>query len=317
MMGSLLSLSVHLTLYFTDLMPLEGAQQLVLIALPVVYVAAFWSKDGRDLVAWPVYLCEGLALALFIRSTGGAASPLQALAYPWMFGSALVLLLDGTRPAIVPWLALLTALTLALGGWGSSNFALFAAANALSLASLSAALLTFNLERRAARTDGLLPMILNRSAGLERLEEWVNDGKTFHLSFIDLGGFKGVNDTHGHRVGDEVLRTVAERLRGSVRSSDVVMRYGGDEFIVATKTNVPRERLEELFAAPIIATVGPVRVWADIGSVQYEIGGDLEELLRRADALMYSRKRSSRHATRSSAALVDTEFANTEFVDTN
>ena len=278
-------------------MPLQGAQQLIFVALPAAYLVALRSKDGRGLVAWPLYFCEGVALALFIRSTGGAASPLQVIAYPWMFGSALVLLLDGSRPAVVAWLASLTASTLALGAWGAAGFALFATANTLALLCMAAALLTFNLERRAARTDGLLPMVLNRRAGLARLEEWVNDREAFHLSFIDLGGFKGVNDTHGHHVGDEVLQVVAERLCGSVRTSDVVMRYGGDEFIVATKADLPKGRLEDLFAAPIVASVGPVQVWVDIGRVQHTPGGNLGALLHRADALMYRRKRSGRHRT--------------------
>ncbi len=274
-----------------------------MVALPVVYLVALWSKDGRDFIAWSLYLCECVALALFIRATGGATSPLQVLTYPWMFGSALVLLLDGLRPAVVTWLALLTAFTLAAGGWGTGGFGFFAVVNAVSLASMVAALLTFNLERRAARTDSLLPMILNRSAGLERLEDWVRDEKAFTLSFIDLGGFKAVNDTHGHRVGDEVLRTVAERLRGSVRASDIVLRYGGDEFIVATETDFSRDRLEALFAAPVAATVGQVQIWADVGCVRFEPGSDLESLLRRADTLMYSRKRSSGNPARDSAVV--------------
>ena len=295
--GSLVFVPVHFVLYLTGLVPLEGAQLLVLVGLPFVYLAALLSKDGHSLVAWAVYLYECLVLALFIRTTGGAASPWQVIAYPWMFGSALVLLLDGMRPAVVSWLALLTALTLAFGGWGTEGFVLFAAINALSVASMFAALLSFNLERRAARTDALLPMILNRGAGLERLEEWVTDGEAFYLSFIDLGGFKGVNDTHGHRVGDEVLGAVARRLRDSVRRSDIVLRYGGDEFIVATKLDLPVERLEALFTEPVQTTAGLVRVWADVGCVRYE-QGDLETVLRRADALMYRRKRSSGKSTR-------------------
>ena len=274
-------------------MPLQGGQQLVFVALFVLYLAAFRSRSGDSFVAWLVYLCECLALALFIRATGGATSPLQVLAYPWMFGSALALLTGGSRPAVVSWLVLLTALTLVLGGWGTGGFGLFVLINALSLASMFAALLLFDRERRAARADALLPMVLNRSAGLGRLEMWVKDKEMFTLAFIDLGGFKAINDLYGHRVGDEVLWAVAERLRNEVRASDVVMRYGGDEFIVATKMILLPQRLEALFTTPVMTTAGQVQVWADVGCVQ-STGRDLEALLRYADALMYSRKRSSR-----------------------
>ena len=180
---------------------------------------------------------------------------------------------------------------------------LYAAVNALALGGMVGALLTLNLERRVARTDALLPMILNRTAGLERLEDWVRAGEPFYLAFIDLGSFKGINDTYGHRVGDEVLRTVAERLRGSVRSSDVVMRYGGDEFVVATKIDLPKTRLEGLFVRPVATTAGQLAVQADIGYVAYTSGDDLPGLLHRADALMYSRKRSRRTPAEISAEI--------------
>ena len=292
--GSLLSLPVYLTLHLIGLMSLQGTQQLVLVALFALYLAALRSRGGRGSVAWLVYLCECLSLALFIRATGGATSPLQVLAYPWMFGSALALSSEKLRPAAAVWLVLLTALTLALGGWDTRGFDLFAVVNTLALAGAFAALLTFNLERRAARTDALLPMVLNRDAGLERLQEWTEDREMFTLSFIDLSGFKSINDRYGHPVGDEVLRAVAERLLGSMRTSDVVMRYGGDEFVVATRMILPRQRVEALFSAPVMTTAGPLQVRADVGCVQSTSGSDLKRLLRRADALMYSQKRSSR-----------------------
>lgn len=285
MIGSLLAFPLYFALYLSGLMPLNGAQLLVFPALLSAYVMAFSARDARSLIAWPLYLGEGAALALFIRETGGAASPFQAVAYPWMFGLALTLLLNGLRPVIVPLLALLTALTLATGGWGE-GFGLFAAVNAAALAAMIGALLTLNLERRVARTDPLLPMVLNRSAGLEQLGDWIRAKEAFELSFIDLSGFKQINDTYGHRVGDEVLRVVAERLRGSVRASDVVMRYGGDEFVVATKAALPSERLGDLFGVPVKTSVGAVQIRADVGSVPYLPSADLEGLLHRADALM-------------------------------
>ncbi len=303
--SSLLAFPLCLTLYLTGLLPLHGAQAFVLLALLAAYIAAYFARDAFSPTAWLLYLCEGAALALFIRETGGAASPFQALAYTWMFGLALTLLLNGSRPAVILLLALLTTLTLAVGGWGTEGFVRFAAVNALALGGMVAALLTLNLERRVARTDTLLPMVLNRGAGLERLEDWVRTGETFYLSFIDLGNFKQINDTYGHRAGDDVLREVAERLRGSVRTADIVMRYGGDEFVVATKKDLFPTRLEELFAEPAETTAGRIGVWADIGRVLCEPGDDLEQLLHRADELMYNRKRSRQQRSHNAVSLPD------------
>ncbi len=296
--GSLVALPVNVTLYLVGLLPLQGPQLLIFLALLVVYVGALFARDGRSPIAWPLYLCEAAALALFIRETGGTTSPFQVLAYPLMFGSALTLLLGGLRPVVVPCLALLTGAALALGGWGTGGFTLFALVNTVALTSMIAALLTLNLERRTARTDPLLPMVLNRSAGLERLTDLAGGRGAFYLSFIDLGGFKEINDTYGHHVGDEVLWAVAERLRASVRAPDIVMRYGGDEFVVATKAAMPGVRLAKLFAVPVKTSAGPIPVQVDIGDVPYSPGDALPELLRRADLLMYERKRSRRAAPR-------------------
>ena len=292
--GSLLVLPVEVVLCLMGLLPLRGVQLLVFAVLFVVYLAALRAHDGRSAVAWPVYLCEGVALALFIRETGGAASPFQVLVYPWTFGSALTLLLDGLRPTVVPRLALFTALTLVVGAWSTEGFVLFAVVNALALASMTAALMTLNLERRAARVDALLPMVLNRSAGLEQLESWVGAKRAFHLLFIDLGEFKKINDTYGHRVGDEVLWAVAERLRNAVRATDIVIRYGGDEFVVATMLDTLGERLKDLFDVPVQTSAGAVQVQADVGNVPCLPGDDLSQLLHHADTSMYRKKRSRR-----------------------
>ena len=212
-----------------------------------------------------------------------------------MVGLALTLLLNGRRPAVVPLLALLTALTLFAGAWNTNGFVLFAAVNAVALGGMIGVLVTLNLERRVARADVLLPMVLNRSAGLERLTNWVRAKEAFYLSFIDLGSFKEINDSYGHHVGDEVLRAVAERLCRSVRPGDVVMRYGGDEFIVATQAALSG-RLEELFFVPVATSAGPLQVQVDIGQVPHIPGDNLEGLLQLADTLMYDKKRS-RHSS--------------------
>ena len=119
------------------------------------------------------------------------------------------------------------------------------------------------------------------------------------LLFLDLDGFKQINDTLGHAVGDQVLRLAAERLASVVRESDSVSRYGGDEFVVllaemtsaADAAPIARKILDAL-AMP--ATIGshPITLKASIGVAVYpDDGADAVTLIRHADAAMYRSKR--------------------------
>ena len=115
--------------------------------------------------------------------------------------------------------------------------------------------------------------------------------------FFDLDGFKLVNDTLGHEAGDELLRSVAERLRALVRPSDAVARFGGDEFTVMAEVGDERDVVE--IAERIAAAIGtPYHLEAGEAFVSASIGAALassyedepEELVREADAAMYRAK---------------------------
>ncbi|MEA3055025.1 MAG: hypothetical protein QOD30_457, partial [Actinomycetota bacterium] len=160
-----------------------------------------------------------------------------------------------------------------------------------------ATLIGRELERRA--TYDALTSCLNRAAILARLESALAPGPGGAAAvFIDLDGFKSVNDTFGHAVGDEVLATAARALDGTTRSTDVVGRIGGDEFLVvcqdvrdSTMALQLAERIgAELHATRVdrtgVALRGSVGVaWAARGST------DAEHLVRRADEAMYESKR--------------------------
>ena len=118
---------------------------------------------------------------------------------------------------------------------------------------------------------------------------------------IDLDGFTAVNDRYGHGVGDELLRAVASRLMGSARSSDLVARVGGDEFVIVC-SSVPDATVEWTiervvqevrmsFAVPFILSVGPIGVTASIGVAYVQAPTDTAEaILARADKSMYANK---------------------------
>jgi diguanylate cyclase (GGDEF)-like protein len=150
--------------------------------------------------------------------------------------------------------------------------------------------------RTRARTDPLTGL-LNRSALSEHLDDVLADGRDLSVLFIDVDDFKRVNDRHGHHAGDEVLRVLARRLRGAVRGSEEVGRYGGDEFVVACTSVDPttvenlRHRVEAVLSEPVHFDDTLWSPSASIGMASARPGDTSAALLRRADAEMYRIKR--------------------------
>ena len=117
--------------------------------------------------------------------------------------------------------------------------------------------------------------------------------------FVDLDGFKGVNDRHGHQIGDELLRAVGERLQDAVREEDLVARYGGDEFVVVCQVTSSEAALE--VADRILASIvrpyyfdgNEIELGASVGlsiSATKDVTGGADHLLRAADQSMYTAK---------------------------
>lgn len=153
----------------------------------------------------------------------------------------------------------------------------------------------------------------NRRLLNDRLEQTLrrmhrrNDGLA--VMFIDLDGFKNVNDTHGHAVGDLALRTVAARLQRCVRATDSVGRLGGDEFaIVLDGARLPAdaalvgERIVAAMAEPLVIEGRQLTLAASIGIAVYpDAGTDAAGLLSSADAAMYEVKQAGRNGFRFSS----------------
>ena len=122
--------------------------------------------------------------------------------------------------------------------------------------------------------------------------------------FLDLDRFKHINDSRGHETGDKLLgKAVAQRLRATMRNEDVVVRMGGDEFIVVLKTgrtndqvNEAASRITEAMAEPVIVDGRPLVTTASIGVSLYpRDGADMGELLRHSDTAMYQAKERGRN----------------------
>ncbi|MGK5678197.1 putative bifunctional diguanylate cyclase/phosphodiesterase [Actinoplanes sp. URMC 104] len=158
--------------------------------------------------------------------------------------------------------------------------------------------------RRRATHDALTDLP-NRELLSETVSRWAEqaDGLDISLLFIDLDRFKMVNDHWGHKVGDELLCAVADRLSAQVRAGDLVSRIGGDEFVIALASpshsrlaESLADRLIEDFARPFPLSVGDVVISASIGVARSHGGAHALELIRDADTAMYKAKGSGRNA---------------------
>ncbi|WP_286272154.1 transporter substrate-binding domain-containing protein [Thalassotalea hakodatensis] len=143
------------------------------------------------------------------------------------------------------------------------------------------------------------------------LKDRINHGINYHrrqdrtmaVLFIDLDGFKTINDTHGHDVGDELLILVADKLSGCVRKSDTVVRFGGDEFVLLltglhhkNEAAFIAEKVLKSVQQPFELSVGEVRIGCSIGIAMFPTDGESEsDLLKVADTLMYRVKAAGKN----------------------
>lgn len=135
------------------------------------------------------------------------------------------------------------------------------------------------------------------------IEEARNTSTIMAVLFLDLDRFKHINDTRGHETGDKLLKAVAQRIRATVRIEDVVVRMGGDEFIVVLKSvrsseqvNETAGRINEALSAPVPVDGRPLVTTVSIGVSLYpRDGANMGELLRHSDTAMYQAKDRGRN----------------------
>jgi diguanylate cyclase (GGDEF)-like protein len=162
-------------------------------------------------------------------------------------------------------------------------------------------------------THDALTGLPGRTLFLDRAQQALvaaqRNGGSFGILFIDLDGFKEVNDTLGHEAGDRMLVGVAERLRAGVRASDTIARFGGDEFVVLADQLADPNDVEKIAAALEAQLERPIRIGRykkrariSVGVATYpNEGTDVDTLLREADQAMYRAKRARRRPQRVAA----------------
>jgi diguanylate cyclase (GGDEF)-like protein len=251
--------------------------------------------------------------------------PSTAVAFQYGSGSSLVTFKAGT---VAPGAA---STTISLGsGWRVQVFAIVTGggllANADTVAllfsgialSLVLGLLLYVLGTSRARAlvmvrerteelhyqafHDVLTGLPNRALIFDRIGQMLvrarRDRGTVAVLFLDLDNFKDINDSLGHRAGDELLVKVAERLTGALREADTVGRLGGDEFVVLTDGHAPElaARILAAFESPFVVpgSEAPFHVSTSIGVATGDQGNP-EELLRDADIALYRAKAAGKH----------------------
>jgi diguanylate cyclase (GGDEF)-like protein len=137
---------------------------------------------------------------------------------------------------------------------------------------------------------------LAAAISLARRQDW-----TLAVMFLDLDGFKEINDSHGHAAGDSILKQAAMRLRACIRTSDTACRVGGDEFVVLLPELEGREsavaaaqKIRARLAVPYVVGGVKITVTASIGVAVYPVDGhDYGDLMRVTDGFMYRDKASN------------------------
>jgi len=155
--------------------------------------------------------------------------------------------------------------------------------------------------RQLAHYDALTGLP-NRTLLFDRLKQAMpvaaRTDRQLAVLFMDLDGFKPINDTYGHEAGDSVLQAVADRLNAGLRAADTVARFGGDEFVVlahsirdADDATTLADKIHELFKVPFDIRGEKITLCTSVGITLYPADkSDAEGLLRHADAAMYEAK---------------------------
>lgn len=252
--------------------------------------------------------------ATLILHSGIAEVPLVGYTVLPLMAIALMGLFPATLLYSVAVIAMIFAFYIGLEYWlGTLNslqtlnvlWTLTAAAGVALWIESGQLLMMLRLYRESTRDP--LTGLINRRVLMKQLlaevEMQQQSGRCFSLLMIDLDRFKRVNDEYGHLTGDLVLKTSAQMMASELRSTDVIARFGGEEFVAIlpgqnAKEAIPvAERIRQSLAnTPITTSAGTtIKISASIGVTEYESGERIEHTLNRVDESLYLAKQSGRN----------------------
>jgi diguanylate cyclase (GGDEF)-like protein len=278
------------------------------VAMSILWSAVVGYGSGISIVSgdWVVATLSCVSAAAMV---GGIC--LRNFAAPRLAVAMIVLSLGPCSVAALfsgEWIMLLTVLQLPLYLYSMGKASLHL--NKLLVRTMR----TERLNDHLARHDDLTG-VLNRTG----LNHWLKDvvsrqsaeTETFALFFLDLDGFKAVNDTLGHATGDHVLKEVAERLKGLIRSQDAIARLGGDEFVLVSmgedeaSAKLTGSRIVEAIASqPFLCGSEGVTLGVSAGAALYPAQGtNLPSLLMAADIALYEAKSANKPSCKVSATI--------------
>jgi diguanylate cyclase (GGDEF)-like protein len=153
------------------------------------------------------------------------------------------------------------------------------------------------VDRFSAGHDDLTG-VLRRGIGLVQLQREIDRsrrlGSDLVVAFFDVDGLKRINDERGHAAGDEALRAVGDGLRRCLRSYDLIMRYGGDEFLTAQAGMNLAEASARVLTVQAELSTATAPLFVSFGLAQFEADDCIATLVARADADLYARRRRAR-----------------------
>jgi diguanylate cyclase (GGDEF)-like protein len=298
---------------------LDGTPRLVMVpmaaASALVYAGIFLALRGRRV---PDHLAQPLTAGMVLLVVANAVVHLVLVAQPRQ-STNVMLVVVGAGAVLLSLRWLLATLYLAWGAWAVGAFMVGSADSwphyVVGMVSATLLSLVVNHLRRAgvrelaaeraaaeaAAVRDHLTGVANRRGlamvGAQMVEQARRQGDAVHCIFVDIDGLKQVNDALGHAAGDDVIVAVAEALRSVTRATDVVARWGGDEFcVVGPGPGMSPLELERrvrdsvLLQAPIPEDVWSVSVSAGGSMLAPWDAGTLETLLGKADQEMYLRR---------------------------
>ncbi len=291
----------------------ETILQIALLIVNIIIFPALYLTGGGIECGIPAYFVLGLALTLFLTKTkvGIGLAILEALHYlaifyisyafpEWVLVIPAFLEEDGVRNFTFSAIFSNTMMVMAIMGFLTKIlFKMYQRENALVENSI--------LEIKRLATIDPLTNVYNRrymySYLTEQVQKAKSDNSALSVALFDIDKFKVLNDTYGHLLGDDVLKSLSRILKNSCRPGEIVARYGGEEFILILpgldktaaylRANEIRECIEQSYLSPELPHDKPVTVSGGIST--YTEGMSEEQLVARADENLYKAKESGRN----------------------